>query len=705
MVWELFRARRQAQPTARRKRRFVPRLEALEDRTLLDAGVQEEYALELLNRMRTDPAAELPLLLNSNDPDVQNALSFFNVDRSVLAQQWATLTPVPPLAWNDLLASAAVGHSQLMSTDDQQSHQLPGEPDLGQRLQNAGYNFSSAGENVFAFATNIFEAHASFAIDWGNNPPTGIQSPPGHRDNIMNGAFTDVGIGLATHTPPQTGPLLETQDFGAPLTPGNPFLVGAVFADANGDGFYNPGEGVAGVSVSAVGGGQTFTTTTSAAGGYQLQLPAGTYTVTFSGGSLTTPVVDSVTVASVNVLLNVNTALGGTLQFSDANYTATETAGGSATITVTRTGGSGGTFTVAYATGNGTATAGTDYTAVSGTLTFNPGDTSKTFTVPILNDGLADGNETVNLTLSSPSGGAALGTPSTAVLTIAELPTSSVAPLPAATNSASFPVSWSGSDPSGSGIASFDVFVSDNGGPFTAFQTGTTATSATFTGQDGHTYGFYSVATDNAGKVQPTPAGAQATTLVDLDPPTSSVNPLPAVTNSTSFVVSWSGSDGANGSGVATFDVFVSDNGGAFTPFLTGTAQTSATFSGAFGHTYGFHSIATDNAGNRQPTPAGAQASTLLQAPVLPPPPPPVAEGITAQLVSVKVGKKKTRLMVAVLFADTGALKEEFPSPFQKPAFRNIQVNVVDSNGDGVPDEVLVTAKKGKRKVTAVFSG
>ena len=94
------------------------------------------------------------------------------------------------------------------------------------------------------------------------------------------------------------------------------------------------------------------------------------------------------------------------------------------------------------------------------------------------------------------------------------VPTSSVSALPATTTSADFTVSWSGSDPGGSGIASFDVFVSDDGGPFVPFQTDTTATAATFDGQFGHTYRFYSVATSNVGIVQPTPASAQATTTV-----------------------------------------------------------------------------------------------------------------------------------------------------------------------------------------------
>src|SRR5262249_41547111 len=107
----------------------------------------------------------------------------------------------------------------------------------------------------------------------------------------------------------------------------------------------------------------------------------------------------------------------GSLQFSNATYSVNEN-GTTATVTVTRTGGSAGSVSVHYATSDGSATSGSDYTAASGTLTFPDGEVSKTFTIPITNDTVVEGPETVNLTLSSPTGGATLGSQNTAVLTI-----------------------------------------------------------------------------------------------------------------------------------------------------------------------------------------------------------------------------------------------------------------------------------------------
>ena len=106
------------------------------------------------------------------------------------------------------------------------------------------------------------------------------------------------------------------------------------------------------------------------------------------------------------------------LQFSSGTYSVSEGAA-TATINVTRIGSATGAVSVNYATSNGTATAGSDYTATSGTLNWTDGEAaSKTFTVSITNDTAIESDETINLTVSNPTGGAILGSQNTATLTI-----------------------------------------------------------------------------------------------------------------------------------------------------------------------------------------------------------------------------------------------------------------------------------------------
>lgn len=90
-------------------------------------------------------------------------------------------------------------------------------------------------------------------------------------------------------------------------------------------------------------------------------------------------------------------------------------------------------------------------------------------------------------------------------------PVSKVSALPAFETSLSFPVQWAGTD-LGAGVQDYTIYSSDNGGPFTAFQTNTTATSATFAAQAGHSYSFYSIARDLVGNVEPAKSAAEATT-------------------------------------------------------------------------------------------------------------------------------------------------------------------------------------------------
>jgi hypothetical protein len=71
-------------------------------------------------------------------------------------------------------------------------------------------------------------------------------------------------------------------------------------------------------------------------------------------------------------------------------------------FTITLTGATERSVTVSFATADGTAVAGSDYTATSGTRTFSPGQTTATFTVPIVGDTVHESTETFTVNLSSP---------------------------------------------------------------------------------------------------------------------------------------------------------------------------------------------------------------------------------------------------------------------------------------------------------------
>jgi hypothetical protein len=98
----------------------------------------------------------------------------------------------------------------------------------------------------------------------------------------------------------------------------------------------------------------------------------------------------------------------GTLSFNPAIVEVSEGAG-SVTLTVTRTSGSTGAISVQYATQNGSAMAGTDYTATSGTLMWADGDAAaKTITLPVIQNNIVDGTRYFNVLLSNATGGATI---------------------------------------------------------------------------------------------------------------------------------------------------------------------------------------------------------------------------------------------------------------------------------------------------------
>ena len=109
----------------------------------------------------------------------------------------------------------------------------------------------------------------------------------------------------------------------------------------------------------------------------------------------------------------------GVIKMKAATQSVSEAAG-TASILVSRAGGSVGAVSVDYVVNNGTAVAGTDFTAVApGTLNWADGDAAdKTISVPITNNSILDGNRTFTAVISNAQGGATLGTPATTTVTI-----------------------------------------------------------------------------------------------------------------------------------------------------------------------------------------------------------------------------------------------------------------------------------------------
>jgi hypothetical protein len=101
---------------------------------------------------------------------------------------------------------------------------------------------------------------------------------------------------------------------------------------------------------------------------------------------------------------------------SDATVTEGNTGATNAVFTVSLSKASTQTVTIHVATANGTATAGSDYLATAATVTFTPGQTSRTFTVPVLGDRIADYGETFTVALSNPSNAVVAGTAATGTI-------------------------------------------------------------------------------------------------------------------------------------------------------------------------------------------------------------------------------------------------------------------------------------------------
>jgi hypothetical protein len=247
---------------------------------------QEQLYVEYINRARANPVAEATRLSTTTDPDVLRAYSAFQVNLVLMTTQFALIPAAPPLAMNPKLMTSARAHTKDMYDHQFQEHNGTDGSTPASRISGAGYAYSTAGENIFSYAYSTFYGHAGFEVDWGGDPVLqgGMQTPPGHRNNIHLAAYREIGVGVIDGQNGSVGPELVTQDFGVQQS-STPFVTGVVYSDKNNNGFYDVGEGISGVTVTVSG--SNYYAVTGQSGGYSVPVAgSGTYTVSFSGGGV-----------------------------------------------------------------------------------------------------------------------------------------------------------------------------------------------------------------------------------------------------------------------------------------------------------------------------------------------------------------------------------------------------------------------------------
>ncbi|MBN1659181.1 MAG: PD40 domain-containing protein [Anaerolineae bacterium] len=184
-------------------------------------------------------------------------------------------------------------------------------------------------------------------------------------------------------------------------------------------------------------------------------------------------------------------------------------------------------------------------------------------------------------------------------------PASTVNPLPG-WSSSPVTLTWLAEPDDLSGLRGFDIEVKDGvDGEWQRLLSNTGETSLPYPGVGGHTYYFRVRAHDNVFNYEAWPVDYDVVTRVEAAPPRTAVHPLSAFSQP-DLLVRWGGVD-PGGSGVESYDVQVRDlPDGAWTGWLTATADTSARFVGVPGQSYAFRVRAVDRARNAEAWPPGA---------------------------------------------------------------------------------------------------
>lgn len=245
-------------------------------------GSEEQLYLELINRARANPPAEGARLAATSNPDILSAYSYFGVNLQMMRGELDQISAAPPLAPNAKLTSAARSHSQWMFNTKIQAHNETNPSNTPfSRISDTGYNYMTAGENIYAYADSVEFGHAGFEVDWGAGTG-GMQNGRGHRMNIHNPNYREIGVGVVVGTNGSIGPQLVTQDFASRFS--NPTLAtGVAYYDLNSNNFYDMGEGISGLTVNVSGASDYCIT--AAGGGWTVPVPgvSASRTVTFSG--------------------------------------------------------------------------------------------------------------------------------------------------------------------------------------------------------------------------------------------------------------------------------------------------------------------------------------------------------------------------------------------------------------------------------------
>jgi len=241
---------------------------------------QEQYYLELINRARANPTAEGARLAGTTDSEVLAYYSGYNVNLSMMQSEMSALVVAAPLAMNAKLLQSSRAHSNDQFVNKFQGHTGTNGSSIQSRINAQGYTASFYAENVYAYSKSTWFGHAGFEVDWGAGTG-GMQTGRGHRA-IIHAGFREVGIGIREGMNGSFGPQVVTQDFGIAVGAATPFVTGVAYYDFNGNNFYDPGEGIGGVTVNVEG--ASYHAVTASSGGYAVPVPAGaaTRTVTFS---------------------------------------------------------------------------------------------------------------------------------------------------------------------------------------------------------------------------------------------------------------------------------------------------------------------------------------------------------------------------------------------------------------------------------------